>query len=156
LLGLGETPQQRIEALDLLALLHRQWGHIQEVILQPWQPEADAARPLPIDELLETIAAAREILPPAVHLQLPPNLWPRDHLPAALEAGIDDLGGIDCTDVINPSWPQPSLVELRAELAAAGWFLQPRACVHETWIPLLPKGLQGPVRRVQRQLLTAG
>ena len=163
LLGLGETRQQCIEALELLALLHRQWGHIQEVILQPWHPEGEAAAltssPLAaaqIGELLATIAAAREILPAEVHLQLPPNLWPRQHLLAALDAGIDDLGGIDCMDVINPSWPQPAVAELRGQLEAAGWTLQRRTCVHQAWIGWLPTGLQESVHRVHLRLQTSG
>jgi len=145
LLGLGERPAQRHEALELLAQLQRQWGHLQEVILQPWQPDgpSSALGPAAVGELLETIAAAREILPPEVHLQLPPNLWPRQHLLQALEAGIDDLGGIDDVDVINPSWPQPAVTDLAAQLVAAGWTLHPRLCVHDGWLA----GLPAPLRR---------
>jgi len=106
LLGVGETMTERTQALGLLAGVQRRWGHIQEVILQPWRPDGDAARPLtPAEQgdLLELIAIARQLLPPEVHLQTPPNLWPLDQLPAALEAGINDLGGIDTVDVINPA-----------------------------------------------------
>ena len=153
LLGLGESRRQRLQALELLALLQRQWGHIQEVILQPWRPDGPGELPAAeIAALLETIADARAILPPSVHLQLPPNLWPREHLVAALEAGIDDLGGIDGVDVINPAWPQPSIQVLTAQLAAAGWRLQPRACVHERWIAALPLALRRCVAAVQTQL----
>ena len=150
LLGLGETLQQRREALELLALLQRQWGHIQEVILQPWQPaEPSSLGQAQARELLQTIAEAREILPAEVHLQLPPNLWPASLLVAALDAGIDDLGGIDHVDVINPAHPQPCPQALWAQLAAAGWQLKPRLCVHGAWIDGLPLGL----RRRAQQLL---
>ena len=88
------------------------------------------------------IAAAREILPPEVHLQLPPNLWPLEQLPRALEAGIDDLGGIDTHDVINPAYPQPPLARLRQVVEGAGWQLQPRLCVHDGWLDRLPGGLR--------------
>lgn len=145
LLGLGETSAQRRDALDLLALLQRQWGHIQEVILQPWRPGGGGAAPLPpaqVDELLDLIAEARFILPAEVHLQLPPNLWPPDRLVEALEAGIDDLGGIDVHDVINPAYPQPALPDLVERLAAAGWQLQPRLCVHQQWLSWLPHQLR--------------
>lgn len=158
LLGLGESRQQRREALEVLALLQRQWGHLQEVILQPWRPGGGAAMPLNRDEradLLETIAEARVLLPPEVHLQLPPNLWPLDHLCEALEAGIDDLGGIDSSDVINPDHQQPGPDQLRQVLAADGWMLQPRLCVHEAWIPRLPAGLRRSVERLRHRLVTA-
>ena len=158
LLGMGETQQQRREALELLALLQRQWGHIQEVILQPWRPHGAKAAVLSQAtraELLDTIALAREILPPEVHLQLPPNLWPLEQLSEALEAGIDDLGGIDVADVINPAYPQPDPVRLASLLAAAGWQLQPRLAVHRRWIPGLPGFLRDRALQLQRQISSA-
>jgi len=145
LLGLGESQAERRDALELIALLQHTWGHIQEVILQPYRPDGTAARPLSRAEqhdLLATIAAARAILPPEVHLQLPPNLWPLDTLPEALAAGIDDLGGIDTADVINPAYAQPRPAVLRRQLAAAGWELVPRLCVHSGWIGSLPLPLR--------------
>lgn len=161
LLQRGETLAQRREALELLALLQRQWGHIQEVILQPWQPGPGALqhRRAPaqggLQDLLETIAEARAILPPEVHLQLPPNLVHLEHLGEALEAGIDDLGGIDVHDVINPTWPQPTPAALAARLQQQGWLLQPRLCVHEGWIAGLPAALRARVARLQQALAAA-
>jgi FO synthase subunit 1 len=155
LLGVGETMADRGRALALLAAMQRRWGHIQEVILQPWRPDGEAARPLsPVEqrELLEVIAMARELLPAQVHLQTPPNLWPLAHLPAALEAGINDLGGIDCMDVINPDYPQPSPEALRRLLAPLGWRLEPRTCVHRHWWPLLPSALRWHVEQRARLL----
>ena len=151
LLGVGETMDQRAEALKLLAALQCRWGHIQEVILQPWRPDGQAARPLnPAEqgELLEVIALARDVLPEEVHLQTPPNLWPLEQLPAALEAGINDLGGIDTVDVINPAYPQPAPELLRHCLEPLGWHLQPRTCVHHHWWPWLPADLR---RRVEHR-----
>ena len=34
LVGIGETPEQRVGALEALAEVHREHGHLQEVILQ--------------------------------------------------------------------------------------------------------------------------
>jgi FO synthase subunit 1 len=155
LLGVGETMADRARALELLAALQRRWGHLQEVILQPWRPDGEAARPLSALEqrdLLEVIAMARELLPPEVHLQTPPNLWPLAQLPAALEAGINDLGGIDCVDVINPAYPQPTPEVLRQLLAPLGWRLEPRTCVHHHWWPLLPSALKRHVEQCARLL----
>jgi FO synthase subunit 1 len=156
LLGVGETDRERCDALELLAHVQRRWGHIQEVILQPWRP--DGLQPNPLTPaaaaaLLSCIAAARRILPPEVHLQLPANLWPLEALPAALAAGIDDLGGIDTVDVINPAYPQPTPQLLHSTLAAAGWQLKPRLCIHREWIPRLPRALQRRLRRLARPLL---
>jgi FO synthase subunit 1 len=156
LLGVGESRGERLEALELLAALQRRWGHLQEVILQPWRPAEAAAEPLDAQErsdLLDTIAEARRRLPPEVHLQMPPNLWPLEALPEAFEAGINDLGGIDSTDVINPLYPQPLPQQLAALLASAGWRLEPRLCVHEAWIPWLPRQLRRQALALRARLL---
>ena len=155
LLGVGETRADRLEALAVLRDLQLRWGHLQEVILQPWRPDGASAVALTAQEqgdLLELIAAARALLPPEVHLQTPPNLWPLDALPAALAAGIDDLGGIDLADVINPAYPQPRIEVLRAVVEASGRQLAPRTCVHRQWWPRLPHGLRRTVARVDQTL----
>jgi len=149
LLGVGESQADRERALRWLAELQQRFGHLQEVILQPWRPDAEQARPLSAAEqadLLHTIAMARRILPPEVHLQMPPNLWPLEALPAALAAGINDLGGIDTSDVINPAYPQPAVERLGQLLHEAGWRLVPRTCVHRGWWAWLPAALR---RRVE-------
>ena len=155
LLGVGESWGDRRQALQLLADLQARWGHLQEVILQPWRPDGSSATPLSDAEqadLLELIALARRLLPAEVHLQTPPNLWPLAALPQALEAGIDDLGGIDQTDVINPAYPQPGPGELAALLQRHGWQLQPRTCVHRHWWPWLPPALRRRVEQLARRL----
>jgi FO synthase subunit 1 len=158
LLGVGETMAQRERALHLLADQQRRWGHLQEVILQPWRPDGEAACPLSATEqsdLLEAIAMARQLLPPEVHLQTPPNLWPLEQLPRALDAGISDLGGIDCSDVINPAYPQPTPEVLKQLLAQHGWRLEPRTCVHCQWWSFLPRALRQRVEQQARLLASA-
>jgi FO synthase subunit 1 len=158
LLGVGETRADREQALRLLADLQQRWGHLQEVILQPWRPDGDAARALSAAEqadLLDTIAMARQLLPSEVHLQMPPNLWPLERLADALEAGISDLGGIDVADVINPSYPQPAVSALQQRLQQRGWRLQPRTCVHRAWWSWLPPQLRARVERTARLLASA-
>jgi FO synthase subunit 1 len=157
LLGVGESWDDRRAALRLLAELQQRWGHLQEVILQPWRPDGAAARPLSTVEqgdLLELISLARRELPPEIHLQTPPNLWPLASLPAALEAGISDLGGIDSIDVINPAYPQPAPARLVQVLAARGWDLRPRTCVHQAWWSWLPAALRARVACVARRLVS--
>ncbi|MFM9047325.1 MAG: 7,8-didemethyl-8-hydroxy-5-deazariboflavin synthase subunit CofG [Cyanobium sp.] len=155
LLGVGERQADRRAALELLATVQRRWGHLQEVILQPWRPAGAPARPLEpqeCDGILNTIAEARSILPAEVHLQLPPNLWPLDRLLKALEAGIDDLGGIDAVDVINPAYGQPLPTWLAERLAGADWELRPRLCVHQAWLPWLPMGLRRRAETLRHHL----
>ncbi len=38
LVGIGETQEEQVESLEALADLHREYGHLQEVILQNFVP----------------------------------------------------------------------------------------------------------------------
>jgi 7,8-didemethyl-8-hydroxy-5-deazariboflavin synthase len=119
MVGIGESQQDRIEALRKIAHLHRAFGHIQEVIIQPLDPKQgtaleNAPRPVTMD-LCRTVEAAREILPPEVAIQVPPNLV--DPRPL-LASGANDLGGISAVTVdgINPDRPWPDEEELHQSL----------------------------------------
>jgi len=119
MVGIGESMQDRIEALSKIAHLHKTFGHIQEVIIQPLDPKPgtaleDAPRPEMMD-IYRTVEAARIILPPEVAIQVPPNLV--DPRPL-LRAGANDLGGISAVtvDCINPGRPWPDEEELHHTL----------------------------------------
>ena len=137
MVGIGESWQDRVEALTKIAHLHRAFGHIQEVIIQPLDPKPGTAlekapRPLIMD-LCRTVEAAREILPPEVAIQVPPNLV--DPRPL-LEAGANDLGGISAVTVdgINPDRPWPDEEELQKRLS--GYDLRERLPVYPRFIAL--------------------
>ena len=68
LIGIGETREERLDALRAIRELGAAHGHVQEVIVQNFRAKpgtrmADAPEP-PLEELLWTIAAARLVLPP--------------------------------------------------------------------------------------------
>lgn len=139
LVGIGETRQERIESLLVLRDLHAQYGHIQELIIQNFRakagtPMASSAEPT-LEELLETIAMARLIMPLEVSIQAPPNLSPHG-VGELIGAGINDLGGISpiTPDFINPERPWPHLHSLRSALASHGWTLSPRLPIYDEWI----------------------
>ncbi len=120
LVGIGESMQDRVEAVSKIAHLHRTFGHIQEVIIQPLDPKPgtaleNAPRPEIID-LCKTVEMAREILPLEVAIQVPPNLV--DPRPM-LAAGANDLGGISAVtvDCINPDCPWPDEDELQHRIS---------------------------------------
>ena len=80
LIGIGETREERIEALLALRDLHDAHGHIQEIIVQNFRAKpgtrmAEAPEP-GLDELLWTIATARILFGPEANIQAPPNLSP--------------------------------------------------------------------------------
>ncbi len=134
LLGIGESPSDRELSLQAIANLHQQWGHIQEVILQPYRPgtqEVLAAPGFDVSQLPQVIRLAKQILPADITIQIPPNLIPTsDLLLACLAAGARDLGGIVPKDEVNPDYHHAHLAKLTRLLATAGWDLQPRLPVY--------------------------
>src|SRR5262245_11506463 len=109
LIGIGETREERLDALLALRALGEEFGHLQEVIVQNFRAKPDtrmAAAPEPsLDEHLWTIAAARILLGAHWHIQAPPNLT--DDFVRLLDAGIDDWGGVSpvTIDHVNPEAP---------------------------------------------------
>jgi FO synthase subunit 1 len=156
LLGIGETAQDRIDTLAAIAQSHQRWGHIQEVILQPHQPgqsQATAYPSLPITDLLEVIAIARQMLPDDITLQVPPNLIAEPtHLWAALAAGARDLGGIGPKDEVNPDYPHHRADQLRLTLQTHGWQLQRRLPIYPAYLPWLPQSLQAVTQEWRSQI----
>ena len=116
LIGIGESFEERIEALHVINSAHQEFGHIQEVIIQNFQRKPDiemADHPEPtLKDMLRTIAVARIILDPSISLQAPPNLSDR-HM-NYLQAGINDWGGVSpiTIDHVNPESPWPQIEQL--------------------------------------------
>ena len=117
LIGIGETREERIDALLALKALGEEHGHVQEVIVQNFRAKPGtrmASHPEPsLDDHLWTIAVARILLGPTWHVQAPPNLA-FDDFPRLLDAGIDDWGGVSpvTIDHVNPEAPWPELERL--------------------------------------------
>ena len=140
LLGIGETIADWRETLEVIAQIHQRYGHIQEVILQPHSPgslQAVATPGFDLQELPKAIALSREILPPDIAIQIPPNLviYP-SLLLACLEAGARDLGGIGIKDEVNPDYPHLHSEHL-AKILDSSWQLVPRLPVYpqyQTWL----------------------
>jgi len=146
LVGIGETEEERIAALEAIRDSHRRWGHIQEVIVQPFRPHASTpmadAPPAPDDELLRAIALARLILDEDVTVQAPPNL--AEDVELLLDAGINDLGGISplTPDFINLEHAWPHVDWLAGRCERAGFELRPRLPVHAAFEHLVAPGLR--------------
>jgi len=67
LIGIGETPEDRVDTLLAIRELHRRYGHIQEVIVQNFRVKPDIPmhdRPEPSrGEMLRCVAVARLLMP---------------------------------------------------------------------------------------------
>ncbi len=135
LIGIGETPEERVDALLAIHSANQKYGHIQEVIVQPFRVKSDirmAHSPEPSTEDLErTIALARLILGGKVNLQSPPNLLSEKY-PDLLKAGINDWGGISpvTKDFINPEAAWPQISSLAERSAGAGFVLRERLAIY--------------------------
>jgi FO synthase len=159
LVGIGETPAERIEALAALAEVHAEYGHLQEVILQNFVPHpryygaepaeiadeaqraGEAGEPavmpawateITLEDMRELVRAARELMPD-VGVQIPPNL--SDWWLPLVEEGATDLGGLSANgDHISPEHPFPSPHRMRKELEPRGYALAERLCVYPQYM----------------------
>jgi FO synthase len=159
LVGIGETPAQRIEALEALAECQREHGHLQEIILQNFvahpryygaepaeiadeaqqnQSHGEAlpppawATPISLDDMRTLVRECRRLMPD-VGVQIPPNL--SDWWLALIEEGATDLGGLSANgDHISPEHPFPSVHRMRKQLAPRGYALTERLCVYPQYM----------------------
>ncbi|MFA7602414.1 MAG: 5-amino-6-(D-ribitylamino)uracil--L-tyrosine 4-hydroxyphenyl transferase CofH [Novosphingobium sp.] len=139
LIGIGESPEDRIESLLALRDVHRAHGHLQEVIVQNFCPKPGtkmAGAPEASEaDFLRVIAAARIVLPDEISVQAPPNLND-ERLVELIAAGIDDWGGISpvTADHVNPEAPWPEIERLEAVCAKAGRPLVERLTIYPRFV----------------------
>jgi FO synthase len=157
LAGIGESFADRVESMFALRALARQYGHIQEVIIQNFRAKPDTAMrsadDLDLDEYIATVAVARLVLGPQVRLQAPPNLVDLDECRRLLAAGIDDWGGVSplTPDHVNPERPWPHLDELAKVSADCGYQLTERLTAHPRYLvePWLDPRLRGHIEALR-------
>ncbi len=160
LMGIGETEDQRIEALEALAAVHAEHGHLQEVILQNFVPHQSYYGQEPADIAdAATERLWRTGLTDKPHHDLPEwaNPISLDDLkrvigearrilpgvgvqvppnlsewwPELVAAGATDLGGLSSNgDHISPEHPFPSPHQVRKRLSGDGVALAERLCVY--------------------------
>jgi len=139
LIGIGETLDERADSLFAIRRTAREYGHVQEVIVQNFRAKPDTAmRAMPdaeVHDLAATIAVARLVLGPKARIQAPPNLIGGEY-DLMLRAGIDDWGGVSpvTPDHVNPERPWPHLDELAARTAAAGFVLRERLTIYPEYV----------------------
>ncbi|WP_433328851.1 bifunctional FO biosynthesis protein CofGH [Spirillospora sp. CA-294931] len=139
LIGIGETLDERADAIFAIRRTMREYGAIQEVIVQNFRAKPDTKmRGTPdaeLEELAATIAVTRLILGPKARVQAPPNLVD-DQYALMLRAGIDDWGGVSplTPDHVNPERPWPHIDELAARTAEQGFTLRERLTIYPEYV----------------------
>jgi len=132
LVGIGETCAERADTVHAIRRVHKEFGHIQEVIVQNFRAkDATVMATTPdagFDDFVACVAVARLVLGPDMRIQAPPNLVSRRECLALLGAGVDDWGGVSplTPDHVNPERPWPALADLAEVTAEAGFELVQR------------------------------
>ncbi len=164
LVGIGETAQDRVQALEALAAVHAEHGHLQEVILQNFVPhrryygeEPAQIATAAAEEYWRTgLHGGPEVAAPSwsspvgiedmkrligVARELMPDVGIQvppnlaDWWPELVAAGASDLGGLSANgDHISPEHPFPSPHQVRKRLATDGVALTERLCVYARYI----------------------
>jgi FO synthase len=164
LVGIGESEEDRMAALEALGSLHERYGHIQEVILQNFVPHqsyygrepaeiADAAageywrtgvwngpqRNAPDWATEVTVEDLKRLVAEARRLLPGVGIQVPPNLSDwsvdLVRAGATDLGGLSVNgDHISPEHPFPSPAQVRKRLAAEGVALSERLCVYPEYI----------------------
>jgi 7,8-didemethyl-8-hydroxy-5-deazariboflavin synthase CofG subunit len=139
LIGIGETLDERLDALFAIRELNEKHGHIQEVIVQNFRAKpdtlfADRREPTALD-VARTAAVGRLILGNTVNLQVPPNLT-QDAYGFYLLSGINDWGGISpvTRDFINPEMAWPQIAALQSVTREAGFVLRERLAAYPEYL----------------------
>ncbi|ORA27247.1 7,8-didemethyl-8-hydroxy-5-deazariboflavin synthase [Mycobacteroides abscessus] len=140
LVGIGENLTERAETIHAIRKVHKEFGHVQEVIVQNFRAKSDTAmKSAPdadIDDFLATIAVTRLVLGPKMRVQAPPNLVSRSECLALIGAGVDDWGGVSplTPDHVNPERPWPALDDLASVTAEAGYDLVQRLTAQPQYV----------------------
>jgi FO synthase len=164
LVGIGESEEERVGALEAIAAVHAEYGHIQEVILQNFVPHpryygaevaeiADAASrerwangqtagsELPLPDWASPVSVDEMKRLIAESKRLMPDVGVQvppnlaDWWPELVEAGATDLGGLSANgDHISPEEPFPSPHQVRKELAPRGYALTERLCAYPQYL----------------------
>ncbi len=152
LVGIGETPQELVQSLFDIRTTAREFGHVQEVIVQNFRAKPDTAmrnvEDLPEDDYVAALAVARIVLGPKMRIQAPPNLSSPRALSRLIAAGVDDWGGVSplTPDHVNPERPWPHLDDLAELTELAGFTLEQRLTVHPEYIAQGPPWVDARLR----------
>lgn len=140
LIGIGEDFSERAHSLMALRKLHKDYGHLQEIIIQNFRAKNHTAMALredaDLEEYLAAVACARLVMGPSVCIQAPPNLVSTQECSLLLQAGIDDWGGVSplTPDHVNPERPWPQIDALARVTSESGFTLVERLTIHREYI----------------------
>ncbi|OLB92500.1 MAG: 7,8-didemethyl-8-hydroxy-5-deazariboflavin synthase subunit CofG [Thaumarchaeota archaeon 13_1_40CM_38_12] len=152
LIGIGESPFELIESIYAIKEIHKKFGHIQEIILQNFQPKPDTVMkdiPSPQERYFRTFVALTRVIMPEMNIQIPPNLSPISYFDF-LSVGINDWGGISpiTPDYVNPEFPWPSIESIERNCTNAGFQLRARLPIYPEFMSFVSSNLKSKIMEV--------
>ena len=152
LIGIGENPFELIDSIYVIKEIHKKYGHIQEIILQNFQPKYDTRMhdsPAPEDRYFKTLIALARIILPGMNIQIPPNLSPNSYSDF-LSVGINDWGGISpiTPDYVNPEYSWPAIGTVKTNCANAGFELRARFPVYPEFFSMVHPDLKSKMLEI--------
>jgi 7,8-didemethyl-8-hydroxy-5-deazariboflavin synthase len=138
LIGIGETHEELIDSLFLIRDLHNKYGHIQELIMQNFQPKVGTGMEKlsspSLEYFLKAIAMARIVMP-KMNIQVPPNLNP-NIFGKFIDCGINDWGGISpiTIDHVNPEFAWPNIDTVERVTRSRGYDLRARLPIYPEFL----------------------
>lgn len=152
LVGIGETPYEIIDSIFTIKKLHDHYGHIQEVILQNFQPKHDTKmniHPSAEENYFKTVVALTRIILPKMNIQIPPNLSPSSYQ-SFLSVGINDWGGISplTPDYVNPEFSWPEIKNIEKNSSNAGYELKARFPVYPEFFGFVNSDLRDKMAKL--------
>ncbi|MGI0073490.1 MAG: 7,8-didemethyl-8-hydroxy-5-deazariboflavin synthase subunit CofG [Nitrosotalea sp.] len=152
LIGIGESPFELIDSLYTIKEINKKYGHIQEIILQNFQPKYDTKMhnsPRPEEKYFKTLIALARIIMPEMNIQIPPNLSPNSYSDF-LSVGINDWGGISpvTPDFVNPEYSWPHIENIKKNCLNAGFELRARFPVYPEFFSMVHPNLKSKMLEI--------
>jgi 7,8-didemethyl-8-hydroxy-5-deazariboflavin synthase CofG subunit len=146
LIGIGESPFELIDSMYTIKEINKKYGHIQEIILQNFQPKYDTKMHNssgPEEKYFKTLIALARIIMPEMNIQIPPNLSPNSYSDF-LSVGINDWGGISpvTPDFVNPEYTWPHIENVKKNCFNAGFELRARFPVYPEFFSMIHPNLK--------------
>ena len=146
LIGIGESPFELIDSIFAIKSIHQKHGHIQEIIIQNFQPKPDTIMsdaPRPEEKYFKILVALTRLIMPEMNIQIPPNLSPNSYS-EFIQIGINDWGGISpiTPDNVNPEFSWPSIDTVEKNCKNSGFELRARFPVYPEFFHMVEPSLK--------------
>ena len=153
LVGIGETVNEIIDSLFEIKRLHREYGNIQEVIIQNFQPKPDTLMndvQAADQKYFKVVVALARVIMPQMNIQIPPNLSPESYH-SFLSVGINDWGGISplTLDFVNPEFAWPDINKVEGYSKKAGFKMECRFPVYPEFFGMISGELRDRISTIK-------